>query len=195
IGGQPAIIIRWYENGDASQYLRLNPRASARRYVLDIIEGIKSLHTHNPPIAHGDLKASNILVDDDGRFLLSDLGLAHAVNGTAAATTNVGGSFRFMAPELLPIIIDDDTQSSEPTLASDIWSLGCTIAEILTSEKPYYARHSHSQVVVSIVNGILPYTEANFINDFTEDGIAGSKDIWQVLKKCWEMDPALRPTI
>ncbi|KDQ61864.1 hypothetical protein JAAARDRAFT_524813 [Jaapia argillacea MUCL 33604] len=123
------------------------------------------------------------------------LGLAHVVNGTAASATNVGGSFRFMAPELLPTILDDDTQSTKPTLASDMGSLGCIISEGLTSKKPYHTRPSHSQVVFPIVNGIHSYTEANFINDYTENGISGCKDIWQILKKCWEMDPAFRPTI
>ncbi|KDQ61865.1 hypothetical protein JAAARDRAFT_204279 [Jaapia argillacea MUCL 33604] len=46
IGGGPAIVIKMYENGNAPQYLHLNPHASAHRYVLNIIEGIKSLHTH-----------------------------------------------------------------------------------------------------------------------------------------------------
>ncbi|KDQ61848.1 hypothetical protein JAAARDRAFT_190572 [Jaapia argillacea MUCL 33604] len=195
IGRRPAIIMKWYENGNTTQYLHLNPHASARRYALDIVKGIKSLHTHNSPITHGDLKATNIVVDDDGNILLADLGSARIVNDTAVTAANVGGSCRFMAPEMFPTIVDDDTQSPQPTLASDIWSLGCTIAEIITFKKPYHTRRSHSQVVCSIANGILPYTEVNFTNDCIREGIAEYKDIWQVLEKCWVMDPALRPTI
>ncbi|KDQ61862.1 hypothetical protein JAAARDRAFT_104245, partial [Jaapia argillacea MUCL 33604] len=101
----------------------------------DIVQGLNSLHSNYPPIVHGDLKPRNILVDDDGRAILSDFGPAYILGGTEFTATSLSGLCRFMAPELLPVI-NDDSPPPAPTFASDLWSLGCTVGEVFHSIPP-----------------------------------------------------------
>ncbi|KDQ61870.1 hypothetical protein JAAARDRAFT_31351 [Jaapia argillacea MUCL 33604] len=195
IGVKPALVTKWYENGDIAHYPHLNPHVSIHNLTLDLVQGLKSLHSNYPPIVHGDLKPSNILVDDDGHAILSDFGLAYTLDGTEFTTTDLAGSCRFMAPELLPTIIDDDSPPPVRTTRSDIWSLGCTIMQLITSKKPYCTRRLDSQVVLSIVNGTPPYTEADFLNAHIMSEADQCRNLWEVVGRCWEMDPARRPTI
>lgn len=82
-------------------------------------------------IVHGDLKGANILVNANGEAALADFGLSAviAVAGQPSThTSNGGGSFRWMAPELLMpregIMVK--------TRASDIYSFGSVILEVPT---------------------------------------------------------------
>ncbi|KDQ61894.1 hypothetical protein JAAARDRAFT_190606 [Jaapia argillacea MUCL 33604] len=128
VGDKPALVMRWYENGNIAQQLCLNPHVSVYKLALDIVNRLKSLHSNYPPIVLGDLKPSNILVDDDRRAILSGFGSAYILGGTEFTATNLTGSCQFMAPELLPTIVIDDSPLPAPTFMSDMWSLGCTIA-------------------------------------------------------------------
>ena len=64
------------ENGDAVSYVNKHPDVNRRRIVRRIAEGLRLLHTYDPPIAHGDIKGANILINDKGDPLLADFGLS-----------------------------------------------------------------------------------------------------------------------
>jgi serine/threonine protein kinase len=49
-----------------------------------VASGVQRLHAADPPIMHGDLKTSNLLLDDEGRVVIADFGLACSVRGTVA---------------------------------------------------------------------------------------------------------------
>lgn len=67
----------------------------------------------------------NILVDQNGRAALCDFGLSIVHDGlpTGHTTSNFGGSLRYLAPEL-------SEENSTRTTATDIYALGCTLAEV-----------------------------------------------------------------
>lgn len=87
--------------------------------------GLACLHRNN--IIHGDLKAANILLNDELRPVLCDLGLSKNLedDSQSTSTSRDGGSLRWMSPERLR-----DRVSS--TRQSDIYSLGMTIVEVST---------------------------------------------------------------
>jgi len=62
MGGRPAMVLEWYQNGSASEYLKKNPFADRKLLVLDIARGLNYLHALKPPIVHGDLKGASILL-------------------------------------------------------------------------------------------------------------------------------------
>ncbi|KDQ60143.1 hypothetical protein JAAARDRAFT_32519 [Jaapia argillacea MUCL 33604] len=195
IRDKPALVMKWYKNGDIARYLHLHPHVSVRQLILDIVQGLKYLHSNYPPVVHGDVKPSNILVDDNGRAILCDFGSTHILDGTEFTAANLSRSCRFMAPELLPTVIDDDSPPPTPTSTSDMWSLGCTIAQLVTCKKPYHTRRFSSQVVLSIVNGLPPYTEADFINARNMNEVDQCQVLWGVVERCWEMAPVRRPAV
>jgi eukaryotic-like serine/threonine-protein kinase len=87
---------------------------------------------HRAGFAHGDVKPDNIRVVGDGRAILLDLGFAHRPGENAALLKQgyVLGTVNYLAPELCGPEPDD-------SLASDVFSLGVTLFEMLTGQLPY----------------------------------------------------------
>ncbi|MFE2728027.1 protein kinase [Kitasatospora sp. NPDC059327] len=89
---------------------------------------------HAVPVVHRDLKPSNVMVRDDGRTILLDLGIATALDTEATRLTLTGvpvGSPSYMAPEqALAATVDP---------RSDLYALGCLLHEMLAGEEPFRA--------------------------------------------------------
>jgi len=91
-------------------------------------------HMHASGVIHRDIKPSNIIVSDDGRVKIVDLGLARRDSPDSVCDVTVAGSilgtFDYIAPE----------QARDPRQAdirSDLYSLGCTMYHMLTGQPPY----------------------------------------------------------
>jgi len=107
----------------------------ALQIIHDATKGMQAAHAHG--VVHRDIKPDNILVADDGRVLLSDLGLAKAVSATGQNSrmpvTRMGlllGTPAYMSPEQWDI-------GATIGPASDIWSMGATLWMLLTQKPPY----------------------------------------------------------
>ncbi len=91
-------------------------------------------HMHGVGVIHRDIKPSNIIVSDQGRVKIVDLGLARRDSEETTHDITVAGSilgtFDYMAPE-------QARESSEADIRSDIYSLGCTLYHMLTGQPPY----------------------------------------------------------
>ena len=90
----------------------------------DIAQGVRFLHSADPEIIHGDLKAHNILVDSSFRAKVSDFGL------TQKRQLGATGSPYWMAPELLR---GEASNSAE----TDVYSFGVIVYEIYSRKDPY----------------------------------------------------------
>ncbi|WP_425554940.1 serine/threonine-protein kinase, partial [Kitasatospora putterlickiae] len=89
---------------------------------------------HAVPVVHRDLKPSNVMVREDGRTVLLDLGIATAIDPAATRLTLTGvpiGSPTYMAPE--------QALSAAVDPRSDLYALGCLLHEMLTGEGPFRA--------------------------------------------------------
>lgn len=105
----------------------------ALSYTIQVGEALNHAHSRN--VVHRDIKPSNIIVTDEGRAKLVDMGLArlHQVQRTDDDLTASGvtlGTFDYISPE----------QARDPRNAdvrSDIYSLGCTLFFMLTGRPPF----------------------------------------------------------
>ncbi len=103
----------------------LRPFAERLADARAAISGLSAIH--EAAIVHCDVKPDNMLRMEDGRLVLSDLGLATDVS-EAAAVTSVVGTPRYMAPEI---------RAGEPaTQGSDVWALGIALHEIFFGKRP-----------------------------------------------------------
>ncbi|KAG8989351.1 hypothetical protein FRB94_001455 [Tulasnella sp. JGI-2019a] len=166
--------------GNITQFIQRECPDDAQRLELALhtLCGLAYLHSLPVPIVHGDIRASNILVDRQKRAMICDLGLAGAMAEADDGLTSSGGlrkSIRWCAPELL----SDQSRSA----ASDVWAWACFLLEILKEKIPYHWIKSDVAVIGTISKGILPEKK---------ESLRGPVDIWPVLRRCWELEPAKR---
>ncbi|KAG8922008.1 hypothetical protein FRC02_012213 [Tulasnella sp. 418] len=125
-GDFPCLVAPWYVNGQIPDYMTRNPNIDRTPLVMGVIDGLVYLHSFDPPIVHGDLKASNVLVDDQGYARITDFGLSRMLQeGPSGFTTSSGitSTHRWMAPELFM------TEGAKYTTASDIYAMSLLILE------------------------------------------------------------------
>ncbi|KAG0469390.1 hypothetical protein HPP92_018718 [Vanilla planifolia] len=100
-----------------------------KRVALGTARGLEYLHEHcNPKIIHRDVKAANILVDEDFEAVVGDFGLAKLVDvRKTSVTTQVRGTMGHIAPEYL-----STGKSSERT---DVFGYGIMLLELVTGQR------------------------------------------------------------
>ncbi len=130
--GQHFYTMRLVPGGSLSK-LRERYRADARATVAVVEKVARAVHfAHQNGILHRDLKPGNILIDEQGEPHVADFGLAKVLGG-GIDLTEPGvqlGTPVYMAPE-------QAAGKTEVTPASDIWSLGVILYELLTGSRPF----------------------------------------------------------
>ncbi|KAI9107007.1 hypothetical protein K1719_022535 [Acacia pycnantha] len=157
----------------ANLYRRYHLRDSqVSAYTRQILHGLKYLHDRN--VIHRDIKCGNILVDANGSVKLADFGLAKATKLNDIKSCR--GTAFWMAPEVVK------GKNQGYGLSADIWSLGCTVLEMLTGQIPY----SHlecMQALFRIGKGERPLVPDSL-----------SRDAQDFIMRCLQVNPDHRPT-
>ena len=96
-------------------------------HALQIARAVE--HAHAQDIIHRDLRPGNVLVSEAGTLKVADFGTARVIEIAARGTTIIG-SPPYMAPEQF---------RGEAVFASDLYSLGITVYQMLTGALPYQA--------------------------------------------------------
>jgi len=100
--------------------------------IRQVAEALAALH-ETAQMIHADVKPSNILVSPDGHATLIDLGFAHAPSEARHWSSRpVVGTLSYIAPESV-------TSSLASEAASDLYSLGVTLYEMITGALPFAA--------------------------------------------------------
>ncbi|KAF5360481.1 hypothetical protein D9756_004630 [Leucocoprinus leucothites] len=124
------IILEFCENGSLHNIVKKFgkfPENLVAVYISQVLEGL--VYLHDQGVIHRDIKGANILTNKDGTVKLADFGVASSVNAGAANAAVVGSPY-WMAPEVI--------EQSGATTASDIWSVGCVVIELLEGHPPYH---------------------------------------------------------
>lgn len=101
-----------------------------KRHTHQILVGLAFLHHHG--VVHRDIKGQNVLVSQQGVLKLADFGAAQTFDGIGDGTYKkhaLCGTPAFVAPEIILEVGHDDR--------ADIWSLGCTVVQMLTAQTPW----------------------------------------------------------
>lgn len=135
--GVPYIIMPYMQGGTLSEYIARNGAlslAEAQWYLEQLASALDYAHTHG--CVHCDVKPANILLDRDGRAMLSDFGIAHVTfsgdeTQPKRKTEALMGTPDYISPEqALGNTIDG---------RSDVYSLGVTLFYLLAKRLPFIA--------------------------------------------------------
>lgn len=147
------------------------------RFIYDVASGLEYLHGMG--IVHHDIKPDNILVNENGQFVITDFGISVRFRSTLRRNSSrqvqneiKGGSMAYMAPEMF-------TEEAEAVNATDIWALGATLYEIVTGSIPFFGQSGVMQLKGAVVPDISgPFSDR--LKNVIKDCLA---------KECWD-----RPT-
>jgi hypothetical protein len=106
--------------------------SEAVRIVAQVAEALHFAHQQG--FVHRDIKPGNILLDAEGRPLITDFGIATTTEELADGQTGSVGTLPYMAPEQ----VAGETQLIDRR--TDIYALGVVLYEMLTGKLPYHAR-------------------------------------------------------
>lgn len=172
---RPFLVMKYCHAGSSSNFAGLIDEDSLWRFIADVSAGLAYLHELSEPIIHQDIKPDNILVGDDGEFIISDFGISRRLSRTmdhAPVGTHEGGAVAYMAPERFG-------EEPELLVASDVWSLGASIYELATGKLPFTGNGGSM-----LRNGAaMPHLP-----------VPWSKNINHLMTACLDVDPNARPT-
>jgi len=157
--------------------------------VIQIADGLQ--HAHEAGVIHRDLKPSNILVDDRGRARILDFGIA-SLRG-AAKLTQTGstvGTMAYAPPEL--------AQGRQAVPASDIYSLGVVMYQMLSGRLPFEADHEAALLYAILHDEPQPLgSHRPDIPDTLQDVVATclAKNPEQRYSECQSLIEALRKAL
>jgi len=132
---RPYLAMKFIAGGSLAERLAEDPPGpeESARLVKSIAQAVD--HAHQRGVLHRDIKPSNILLDEAGQPHLTDFGLAKFVSRESGLTVSHApmGTCGYVAPE----IAREGARAA--TLASDIYSLGAVLYELLAGRPPYVA--------------------------------------------------------
>ncbi|KAI5067191.1 hypothetical protein GOP47_0017719 [Adiantum capillus-veneris] len=170
------IILEYVENGSLASIIKPNkfgafPESLVAVYISQVLEGLVYLHEQG--VIHRDIKGANILTTKEGLVKLADFGVATKLTEADVNTDSVVGTPYWMAPEVIVM--------SGVSAASDIWSMGCTVIELLTCVPPYYDLQPMTALyrIVEEEHPPIPEHVSPLLADF--------------LHQCFRKDAKLRP--
>ncbi|XP_020574174.1 probable serine/threonine-protein kinase PBL21 [Phalaenopsis equestris] len=137
-GDQRLLVYEFMPKGSLEDHLFCRPAVALLdwntriKIALGSAHGLAYLHdVANPPVIYRDMKAANVLLDDDFNPKLSDFGLAKIgpVGDNTHVSTRVMGTYGYCAP--------DYAMSGKLTMKSDIYSFGVLVLELITGRKAF----------------------------------------------------------
>ncbi|XP_074329800.1 serine/threonine-protein kinase STY46-like isoform X2 [Apium graveolens] len=170
-----SIVTEYMSGGSVYDYLHKQKGTfklpSILKVAIDISKGMNYLHHNN--IIHRDLKAANLLMDENEVVKVADFGVAR-VRAQSGVMTAETGTYRWMAPEVI--------EHKPYDHKADIYSFGIVVWELLTGKLPYENITPVQAAVGVVQKGLRPTIPKHTLPKLAD-----------LLENCWQQDPVLRP--
>ncbi|CAL9148102.1 putative wall-associated receptor kinase-like 16 [Musa acuminata AAA Group] len=195
----PMLVYEFVSNGTLFQLIHDNNRASPfslatrLRIAHESAEALAYMHSSaSPPIIHGDVKSSNILLDENYTAKVSDFGASKLVpKDEDQFATLVQGTCGYLDPEYL--------QTCQLTEKSDVYSFGVVLLELMTRKKPIYFEASEEDR--SLASCFILATKENRLMEILDDQVRNEGDteliqeMSELAKQCLKFTGEERPTM
>jgi len=173
---KPYLVLPFCKNGSILKDVGKFTEEKAWHLLRDVASGLSWLHGMNPPVIHQDIKPDNVMVGENGDFMITDFGVSTHLRSTLrksmSSAFSSAGTIAYMAPERFG-------KDNTPIMANDIYSLGATTFEMLTGDTPFGD------------DGGLVQKKGAEIPDLKGDY---SEQLKKVIAKCLKTNPWERPT-
>lgn len=163
------------------------PPTIIRQWTRQLLTGL--LYLHSQHIIHRDIKGENVLIDIGAspaslaQVKLVDFGAARLLTDKVTQRRTVIGTPYWMAPE----VVDVHGEGNGYSFKADVWSVGCTVAEMITGMPPWPARANAPSAIMMIAKAEGMPTEIP-----KDEATPGCYDF---MTSCFVRDPNQRPTV
>ena len=173
--GMPYLTMSYCAHGSLVKKIGKMSEPEIRKVLHDVASGLAYLHAHD--VIHQDIKPDNILLDDTGNYVITDFGISTRTRSTlrksvAASSSHSGGTIAYMGPERFG-------KEPAPVKASDIWSLGAMLYELMIGDTPF-GEHGG---LIQKSGAEIPTIQGNY-----------SDELKQMVEQMLSLNPWDRPT-
>jgi serine/threonine protein kinase len=175
---QPYIVMEYLDGGSVHERLRDQGRVPPGQALEWLAQAGTALdRAHAEGVVHRDVKPANLLLDRDGKVVVTDFGIASTTGvDTLTLPGTVLGTAGYLSPE--------QARGEPATAASDRYSLGVVAFELLTGRRPYEGDTAATEAFAH-VNAPVPSAEK--LHPELPDGVD------EVLARALAKDPEDRP--
>ncbi|MGN0235660.1 MAG: serine/threonine protein kinase [Paludibacteraceae bacterium] len=173
--GMPYLLMAYCAQGSLVKRIGGMSEESIRKVLHDVASGLAYLHAHD--VIHQDIKPDNVLLDDTSNYVITDFGISARARSTlrksvAASVANSDGTIAYMGPERFG-------KEPAPIKASDVWSLGAMLYELMTGDTPF-GEHGG---LIQKSGAEIPTIQGNY-----------SAELKQMVEQMLALNPWDRPT-
>ena len=173
--GMPYLLMAYCAQGSLVKRIGGMSEVAIRKVLHDVASGLAYLHAHD--VVHQDIKPDNILLDDAGNYVITDFGISTRARSTlrksvASSAAHSGGTIAYMGPERFG-------KEPAPIKASDVWSLGAMLYELMTGDTPF-GEHGG---LIQKSGAEIPTIQGNY-----------SDELKQMVEQMLSLNPWDRPT-
>jgi serine/threonine protein kinase len=177
-----------YIDGDTLSKLRCDKErkvfetADLTDWMSQLCDALDYAHDY-AHIIHRDLKPANLMVNQRGELKVSDFGIARSLGDSLSVITMAGGrsgTLAYMSPQQL--------EGERGTHLDDIYSLGASVYELLTSKPPFYVGNIDRQIREKV-----PPSMTERRKEFDIEPRLVPKVWEETVAACLAKDPARRP--
>lgn len=150
-GNVPYIVFEYVKGKTIEEIIKEKGHLSVQEATVLCCQILEALqYAHNNGIIHRDIKPQNVIVNENGVAKLADFGIAREVSATTLTFDgkNVIGSVHYISPE--------QARGEEVSEASDIYSVGITLYEMLTGDVPFRGETAVATAIMQINDAPRP---------------------------------------
>jgi len=191
VSGRPFLALEYVEGEPIDRYCR---RSALRLEAIigTMVQVIRAVaHAHSRLIVHRDLKPSNILVLADGTAKLLDFGIAKILGSDSRAAyetelTRIAGR-----PLTLSYAAPEQILGEQITVATDIYSIGVILYELLTEVRPYRPKENSLKALeAEVLRGAIERPSAVALGKSRAEALRGDLD--DIVMRALQRDPDKR---